>query len=128
MVVRFNNNYDYEHCIFCTDQTFRKLSLNDITFAINNENEQYSLIKYISGHWHRIGMCLRMTNNDLSNLEDDCKSHEERCIKVMGIWEQNAIGLPNASRYPYSWKGLHQLLHDSKLGNHADDFIHFMES
>ena len=98
-------------------------------FATNIKNgRQYTLIKYISGHWKVIGSRLGITHNDLSNIHDEKISDEDRFKKVMNKWIENAIGLPNAIQYPYTWVGLYQLLLDSELGTYAEDYIRFMES
>ena len=40
---------------------------------------------------------------------------------VFSEWLKNAVGLPNASKYPKSWKGLLNLLIESELGEVAKE-------
>ena len=99
----------------------------DIAFIVNNKGEPYKLINNISGEWRRIGSCLRLTENQLRNINTEHTRQDQRFLAVMSTWISNARGLPHASRYPHSWTGLHTLLTDSGVAMYADEFITFME-
>ena len=38
---------------------------------------------------------------------------------VFKVWFENAMGLPNADKYPKSWQGVINLLKDAELGEVA---------
>ena len=40
---------------------------------------------------------------------------------VFKVWFENAVGLPNADKYPKSWQGLVNLLKDAELGEVATE-------
>ena len=96
----------------------------DIAFVVNNT---FKLINNISGEWRRIGSCLRLTENQLRNINTENTRQDQRFLAVMSKWIRNARGLPHASRYPHSSTGLHTLLADSGVAMYADEFITFME-
>lgn len=69
--------------------------------------------------WLKIGQNLGLENGILTSIKHNFSEDYERVTKVFQKWLENAVKLPNFSRYPRTWRGLVNLLTDSDLGNLA---------
>ena len=67
--------------------------------------------------WRMIGENLGLDNSVLESIAVDSRDNRERVTKVLGKWQENAVGLPHGDKYPKTWGGLINLLNDS---DHAE--------
>ena len=76
-----------------------------------------------AAHWRTIARKLGLeveTPGCIQNIAMRNFNDNNECVReVFGKWLENAIGLPNAERYPKSWEGLLNLLVDSDIGEVA---------
>ena len=73
--------------------------------------------------WRTIARKLGLEVKTPGCIDNIARRHfndDNECVReVFGKWLENAIGLPNASRFPKSWEGLLNLLTESELGEVA---------
>ena len=76
------------------------------------EVQQFYLTENIAHKWRTIGGLLGLTYFKLQNLADEHRDKPEECCRaVLGHWLENP-----PSEYPITWRGLVDLLEDSRLG------------
>lgn len=91
--------------------------LRDLVCLQNPEQGKppYNLLSKLSGGntWRNI--CLFLGLEDfLNSIAVSTLSNEEKLIQVFKKWIDNGILLSNSDRYPYSWRGLHNILIDAE--------------
>ena len=73
-----------------------------------------------SSMWQEIGAILGLDTGTLNGIKQDSNDNRGRVIRVLGKWHRNAHELPNAARYPMTWRGLIKLLKSCGLAKLAD--------
>ena len=73
----------------------------------------------IAHKWRRIATQLGFELGEIESIEENHHRNYSRIMAVLRWWFENARNLPNASRYPKSWRGLTVLLIDVELSEVA---------
>lgn len=72
------------------------------------EQQRFYLIKKVSSKWSDFGCRFEREENELCDLNDECRENAEKWRKVMQVWLDND-GAPD---YPASWEGVVTVLED----------------
>ena len=81
------------------------------------------------GHkWRQIATRLGFEPGEIESVEENHNKNYFRITAIFGRWFENAISLPNASRYAKSWQGLIHLLEDAELGEVAEELKRALNS
>ena len=67
--------------------------------------------------WKRIGLSLGLEKGQLKSIKRNGDDDHDRVTEVLGLWMQDASNLPNAKKYPKTWKALVELLKNSNLSD-----------
>lgn len=87
----------------------------------NGARRELKVYKRIAHKWKSLGILLGLEPGEIESIERNCRVDLDRVNKVLKQWIDNATNLPNARKYPKSWKGLCQLLDDAELGEVAKE-------
>ena len=104
-----NDLYDVEHQYLDLLRWWHELS----------GEKQLRLYSIISHRWKRIATRLGIEHGNIDSIDRQYHNDRDKVIAVLGWWLDDAVNLPNSSRYPGSWQGLIELLHDAELGQPA---------
>ena len=89
----------------------------------DKDKNELRIYSKTAAHWRTIARKLGLeveTPGYIQNIAMRNFNDNNECVReVFGKWLENAIGLPNAERYPKSWEGLLNLLVDSDIGEVA---------
>lgn len=89
----------------------------------------FKLYDKIAHKWNRIATRLGFELGEINSIESNYPhSDYKRVTAVFEVWFENAIGLPNADKYPKSWHGLINLLQDAELGEVATELYTALSS
>ena len=86
--------------------------------------KHFRLYSKICHMWHRIAIRLGLSLGEIESIKNGNYSDDrDRVATVLGRWleNDNAANLPNARKYPKSWRGLIHLLNDAELSEPAKD-------
>ena len=112
------------------------LSLSDLTGLTDVEHRFVDLIKWVDENgvkrelriyskiahkWRHIATRLGFELGEIESIDADYRTSYCCITIVLGRWFENAVNLPNGSRYPKSWQGLINLLEDTELGEVAGE-------
>lgn len=81
----------------------------------NGEEKKVRIYDESSHKWHQIGETLGFDNGVLEGIGQDGHNVRDRVTKVLGIWYENACGLPHSDQYPMTWRGMINILNKSGL-------------
>ena len=90
--------------------------------------KQLRLYAKISHKWEQIATRLAFELGNIDSIGRKYHDDRDRVIAVFRRWFDDAVNLPNGSRYPKSWQGLINLLHDAELGEVAIDLYRALSS
>ncbi len=82
-------------------------------------------------HWEKIACRLGIEYERIEDIRRQGVGHSEvehHITKVFQCWLDDAINLPNASKYPKTWTGLIALLNDSNCGELASKLKDALQS
>ena len=95
-----------------------------IRYGHHASNKQaLRLLQYLAPKWRNIGEILGLRRAVIETIENPGSgTRPEDCIRnVFAKWLDNAPQLPRYSRYPLTWRGLHNLLLDSEHSAAANE-------
>ena len=85
----------------------------------NGEKRELRVYIKIAHKWRQIASRLGFEPGEIESIAADHRTSYCCITTVLGQWFENARNLPNANRYPKSWRGLINLLEDTELGEVA---------
>ena len=102
--------------------------MSDLLFLKNKNDEKFRLAERISSKWETIGLILGIEYGMLEAINKDHSRSEDKLRKVFSIWLENAGNLPKHGEYPYTWKGLKNLLEDIGVTEVSKAYFKFLEN
>ena len=87
----------------------------------NRVIRELKIYSKIAHRWRQIATRLGFELGEIDSIEENHHRNHSRVTTVLSQWFDNAVNLPNASRYPKSWPGLINLLEDVELGEVAEE-------
>lgn len=105
--------------------TFQQLNLLKSTSVPSG---RIRLTQLVAGRWTKIGLTLGLTPDQIQCIRVDHHCESYRLCIVLGLWLDNARGMPNSFDYPLSWRGLANMLCDSGCIEEAERFFTILES
>ena len=86
----------------------------------NGATRKLKIYSNIAHKWDEIATLLGFELGEIGSIRRNCTIDDHgRVTDVLRRWFDDAINLPNASKYPKSWEGLVKLLNDAELGEVA---------
>ena len=94
----------------------------------NGVKRELRIYSKIAHKWRQIATRLGFELGEIESVEADNHTNYRCITAVLGRWFENAVNLPNGSRYPKSWQGLINLLEDTELGEVAGELKRVLSS
>ena len=95
----------------------------------NGVKRELRIYSKIAHKWRQIATRLGFEPGEIDSVRKNYPFDDhERVTTVLGRWFENAVNLPNGSRYPKSWQGLINLLEDTELGEVARELKRALSS
>ena len=85
----------------------------------------FKLLPEISDNYKDVASTLGLEHHRKKKINK--MDYEDRIVEVFRLWNDNAPKLADG-HYPYTWKGLYDILADSELEQKANDFFDFLNS
>ena len=71
------------------------------------------MLRELAPHWENVARTLHLSASVIKIIEMDRSDQSGRIREVISKWLSNGSRLPEAKRYPVSWRGFHHLLIDT---------------
>ena len=95
----------------------------------NGVKRELRIYSKIAHKWRQIATQLGFELGEIDSIRKNYPFDDhERVTTVLRRWFENAVNLPNGSRYPKSWQGLINLLEDTELGEVARELKRALSS
>ena len=90
---------------------------------ITSEKKELRILDDLSTDWVDIGVILGLRQEEINDIQYGRSwKNPIQCLReVISKWIQNADNMPFRKRYPCNWRGLYNMLRDSKYGATAND-------
>ena len=99
----------------------------------DSETQQHlkiRIIEEVASDWEEVAGQLGFTPAVIVAVKNPgCGKTPDACFKeILRRWMANATGMPNADKYPCTWKGIHTLLIDTTHTTVANDLKEAIEA
>ena len=110
-----------------------RMNLLQLIRYYDSETQQHLKIKIIeevASNWEEVAGQLGFTPGVIVAVKNPgCGKTPDACFKeILRRWMANATGMPNADRYPCTWRGIHALLIDTTHTTVANDLKEAIEA